>query len=531
MISKKKITEKRKSDAVKSSTAKSAQTAQYTAAETTICAPATAIGQGAIGIIRVSGLEAIRIADKVFTPFSGHGAKCAGSSLLASDSYLMRYGSVSEQVDKAGKSKVLDDILAVVFRAPHSYTGENSVEFYCHASSYIMNGIIKLLIDNGAQMAEPGEFTQRAFLNGKMDLAQAEAVADLIASETRASHDVAMQQMRGCFSRELKQMRDSLLNLASLLELELDFGEEDVEFADRKKLSSLLSSITSKVSELIDSYSLGNVIKNGVPVAIVGAVNTGKSTLLNALAGEEKAIVSEIQGTTRDSIEDTVNIDGTVFRFIDTAGIRSTTETIEILGIERTYQKLKEASVAILMLDAGRPGNFRSSIQSISQHLDSKRQRLIIVLNKCDLLKGGCRPARADRTIAKTSEATSSAAAKIKIEEICKALKLSSVKIVCATLKEQKGLQELKKILSGYGKKYYSGSSDRTLVTNARHYNALVAAKAALLKASKGLDNRLSADLLAQDTREAIYHIGTIVGEISSQDVLNNIFANFCIGK
>lgn len=524
----------------KTTVKKSAQTAQYTDAETTICAPATAVGQGAIGIIRVSGPEAIRISDKVFTPFAGHGAKCAGSSLLASDSYLMRYGSVSD----------LDDVLAVVFRAPHSYTGENSVEFYCHASSYIMNGIIRLLIDSGAQMAEPGEFTQRAFLNGKMDLAQAEAVADLIASETRASHDVAMQQMRGGFSRELKQMRDSLLNLASLLELELDFGDEDVEFADRKKLSSLLSSITSKVSELIDSYALGNVIKNGVPVAIVGAVNTGKSTLLNALAGEEKAIVSEIQGTTRDSIEDTVNIDGTVFRFIDTAGIRSTTETIEILGIERTYQKLKEASVAILMLDAGRPGNFRSSIQSISQHLDSKRQRLIIVLNKCDLLKGGCRPSRADRTIAKTSEATSSAEAKI--EEICKALKLSSVKIVCATLKEsaakhtdaaaantcnsdhctrQESLMELKKILSGYGKKYFSGSSDRTLVTNTRHYNALVAAKAALLKASKGLEERLSADLLAQDTGEAIYHIGTIVGEISSQDVLNNIFANFCIGK
>ena len=399
-----------------------------------ICAPATASGRGAIGIIRMSGPDVIKIADSIFTPSTDPKRKPL--SLLRSESYVMRYGVIYES---AASKQILDEVLVTVFRAPHSYTGENSVEFYCHASSYIMNKIIMMLIASGARMAEPGEFTKRAFLNGKMDLAQSEAVADLIASETEAAHNVAMQQMRGGYSKELKQMRESLLNLTSLMELELDFGEEDVEFANRKHFAQLLKDTTAKVSFLIDSFSLGNVIKNGIPVAIVGAVNTGKSTLLNALVGEERAIVSEIQGTTRDTIEDTVNIDGTVFRFIDTAGIRNTQETIEIMGIERTWQKIKEASVVILMLDCGKlaAGNghnkqtlnysdFKQSIHSIAGRIDTKRQQLVIVVNKCDLLSVAA---------AKKSAKTDSEIKNItkEVEAICKAEKVKA-KVLCTIL-------------------------------------------------------------------------------------------------
>ena len=409
-------------------------------------------------------------------------------------------------------------------------------------------------------MAEPGEFTKRAFLNGKMDLAQSEAVADLIASETEAAHNVAMRQMRGGYSRELKQMRESLLNLTSLMELELDFGEEDVEFANRKHFAQLLRDTTAKVSSLIDSFSLGNVIKNGIPVAIVGAVNTGKSTLLNALVGEERAIVSDIQGTTRDTIEDTVNIDGTVFRFIDTAGIRNTQETIEIMGIERTYQKIKEASVIILMLDCGKLAadnshnkqilnysDFKQSIRSIAGRMDTKRQQLVIVANKCDLIFAGA---------AKKSEKSEKTDSEIKkiikeIDAICKAEKVKA-KVICTILNsrqsyykagaavagqvetlslQMKGLAELKKNLSGIGNKISQNTGNQTLVTNARHYQALIAARGSLEKAASALKDKISTELIAQEVREAVYHLGSIVGEVSCQDVLNNIFKNFCIGK
>ena len=493
-----------------------------------ICAPATASGRGAIGIIRMSGPDVIKIADSIFTPT--HDPKRKPLSLLRSESYVMRYGVIYES---AASKQILDEVLVTVFRAPHSYTGENSVEFYCHASSYIMNKIIMMLIASGARMAEPGEFTKRAFLNGKMDLAQSEAVADLIASETEAAHNVAMQQMRGGYSKELKQMRESLLNLTSLMELELDFGEEDVEFVNRKHFAQLLKETTAKVSSLIDSFSLGNVIKNGIPVAIVGAVNTGKSTLLNALVGEERAIVSEIQGTTRDTIEDTVNIDGTVFRFIDTAGIRNTQETIEIMGIERTWQKIKEASVVILMLDCGRENDFKQSIHSIAGRIDTKRQQLVIVVNKCDLLSVAA---------AKKSAKTDSEIKNItkEVEAICKAEKVKA-KVLCTILRPQQsehqintaiqGLAELKKNLSGIGNKISQNTGNQTLVTNARHYQALLAAKESLNKAAAALKDKISTELIAQEVREAVYHLGSIVGEVSSQDVLNNIFKNFCIGK
>jgi tRNA modification GTPase len=541
-----------------------------------ICAPATASGRGAIGIIRMSGPDVIKIADSIFTPT--HDPKRKPLSLLRSESYVMRYGVIYESAavyesaklnkkeytsplkNKSSQQKVkqvLDEVLVTVFRAPHSYTGENSVEFYCHASSYIMNKIIMMLIAAGARMAEPGEFTKRAFLNGKMDLAQSEAVADLIASETEAAHNVAMQQMRGGYSKELKQMRESLLNLTSLMELELDFGEEDVEFANRKHFAQLLKDTTVKVSSLIDSFSLGNVIKNGIPVAIVGAVNTGKSTLLNALVGEERAIVSEIQGTTRDTIEDTVNIDGTVFRFIDTAGIRNTQETIEIMGIERTWQKIKEASVVILMLDCGKLAacnghnkqtlnysDFKQSIHSIAGRIDTKRQQLVIVVNKYDLLSvdAAKKSAKTDSEIKNITK---------EVEAICKAEKVK-VKVLCTILNsrqpyynagqavankvetsalQMKGLTELKKNLSGIGNKISQNTGNQTLVTNARHYQALIAARSSLEKAAAALKDKISTELIAQEVREAVYHLGSIVGEVSSQDVLNNIFKNFCIGK
>lgn len=544
-----------------------------------IIAPATAVGMGAIGIIRLSGADCITIADSLFYPFINGSKRQKAATLKQTDSYKLRYGTISEAT-KSGDSKLLDDVMIAVFRAPHSYTGENCVEIYCHASQYIMNKLIILFIKKAEEllkakkisgslrMAAPGEFTQLAFINGKMDLAQAEAVADLIASETEAAHDVAMNQMRGGYSKELREMRERLLNLASLMELELDFSEEDVEFADRNKLSDLLEAIESKISGLIDSFAYGNAIKNGIPVAIVGAVNTGKSTLLNALAGEERAIVSDIQGTTRDTIEDVVNINGHTFRFIDTAGIRNATETIEILGIERTYQKLKEASVVILMLDCARKENFRESIASIASKIDTKRQKLIVVANKSDVLQkdsatestefknvnskavysetlhkeknaGKIVENDYDRSktnrISEASENTANikAAVTTELSDICKAMKLRAVDALCVSLATDKenAVEALKKSLIKYGDNFSKNIGSSTLVTNARHYQALIAANRSLEKVSEGLRSHTPTDLVAQDIRDAISDLGSIIGEISSQDVLNNIFSKFCVGK
>ena len=500
-----------------------------------IVAPATVPGSGAVGIIRLSGPDVLTIADSILT-LSSH-IRGKRPTLKNTDSYKMRFARIYTQ-DKAQNKSLVDEVLAVPFRAPNSYTGENCVEIYCHASSFIENRIQQLLIDSAKSLfknsrissplriAEPGEFTKRAYLNGKMDLAQAEAVADLIAAETEASHSIAMNQMRGGFSQELRDLRESLLNLCALMELELDFSEEDVEFADRKKLSGILDSTYQKIKDLADSFSLGNAIKNGIPVAIVGAVNTGKSTLLNLILGEERAIVSPIQGTTRDTIEDTVNIGGTLFRFIDTAGIRNTTQTIEIMGIERTWQKLRESSVVILMLDCTREDSFSPSIKTIAEKTDKKRQKLIILANKLDKVKAsGKHGSDEDNKVQK--EITDS------IKSICKKLKLSDVTIHTLSLKKDKEVSKtiIGDTLKKLGKGFLSNLQGKTYVTNLRHYQALKDAMASIERVFNGLKTNLPTDLLAQDLREATDDLGSIIGEISSQDILSHIFSHFCIGK
>ena len=364
----------------------------YIRNEDTICAPATVPGTGAISVIRVSGPEALTIADKVITCRKGSIAEAGGYTLKFGFIYDSANNCSSEDFETSPKvencsknganGQVIDEVLVSIFRAPHSYTGENSVEISCHASSYIVSSILNLLYAAGARAAEPGEFTQRAYLNGKMDLAQAEAVADVIASQNAAAHRVAFKQMKGGFSSELKGMRNELLELVSLMELELDFSEEEVEFADRSQLDNLLDQIIAHVSRLIDSFRLGNAIKNGVPVAIAGATNTGKSTLLNALLGEDRAIVSDVHGTTRDTIEETMNIDGVLFRFIDTAGLRETSEIVEKIGIERTFKKISEASIVLGMVDLTR--DFESSCETVSsilEKVDFRAQTLVFLLN------------------------------------------------------------------------------------------------------------------------------------------------------
>ena len=465
---------------------------------TNICALSTPQGQGAIAVIRLSGEDTPEIVGKIFTPVGGK----------APLPYKMQFGAIKDG------ERLIDECLVVTFRGPHSYTGENSAEIYCHGSQYIVQEILKLLLKHGMKMAEPGEFSKRAFLNGKLDLAQAEAVADLISSETESAHRIAMQQMKGGFSAELKVMRDDLLNLVSLMELELDFSEEDVEFADRSQLTQLLSAVSARVTQLIESFSLGNVIKNGVPVAIVGATNTGKSTLLNTLVGEERAIVSNIHGTTRDVIEDTMNLGGITFRFIDTAGIRETKETIEIIGIERTYQKLRSASVVILVLDASRPENIDDSLHNLVGKISS-RQQLIILLNKMDEIA----PSDVDVFIEK-------------IKDLCVADTLSPIAVLPISAKKGLNVDALRNTLvESQGALSNSASGSGTLVTNVRHYQALMDAQIALDRVEDGLASGIPTDLVAQDIREALYHLGSIVGEINTEEILGNIFGRFCIGK
>jgi tRNA modification GTPase len=462
-----------------------------------ICALATPAGQGAIAIIRLSGEDTPQIVGQIFSPVGGK----------APLPYKMQFGAIKDG------ERLIDECLVVTFKAPHSYTGENGAEIYCHGSSYIISEIIKLLLSKGCKMAEPGEFSKRAFLNGKLDLAQAEAVIDLISSESQAAHQIALSQMKGGFSNELKVMRSELLNLVSLMELELDFSEEEVEFADRSQLSNLLKEVQDKIGRLIDSFSLGNAIKNGVPVAIVGATNTGKSTLLNSLLGEEKAIVSNIHGTTRDVIEDTLNIGGITFRFIDTAGIRETTETIEIIGIERTYMKLMQANVVILVLDAQRLDQIDVSIRNLEGKYNKKKQTLIVALNKCDVLH--------------QDEQSSTL---LHIEQTCTNIGYSPVSIIPISAKKQINIDKLKEILVNT-QNNLKVSADTTLVTNIRHYEALSDAQDALYRVEEGLNNQIPTDLVAQDIREALYHLGSIVGEINTDEILGNIFSRFCIGK
>ena len=485
----------------------------YTRNEDTICAPATVPGTGAISVIRVSGPDALAIADKVI--------KCKKGSISESKGYTIKFGVI---LDDAGV--VLDEALVSIFRAPHSYTGENSVEISCHASSYIVAAVMNLLYAAGARAAEPGEFTQRAFLNGKMDLAQAEAVADVIASQNAAAHRIAFKQMKGGFSSELKGMRGELLELVSLMELELDFSEEEVEFADRSRLDSLLEQIIAHVGRLIDSFRLGNAIKNGVPVAIAGATNTGKSTLLNALLGEDRAIVSDVHGTTRDTIEETLNIDGVLFRFIDTAGLRETSEVVEKIGIERTFKKISEATIVLGMIDLTR--DFESTcetVQSIVEKVDFETQKLVFLLNKTDISEVNNNV----NIINYIVSLLDTKGIKCSVFENG-GTSCSDVQIIPISAKTGVGISDLRSVLAA-SQRDLLGDSDTTLVTNQRHVQALSDSRTSLLRVREGLASGLPTDLAAQDIREAIYHLGSIVGEISTDEVLGNIFRNFCIGK
>lgn len=583
----------------------------------TICAPATIPGTGAISIIRVSGKESLAIADKVIDT--------KGVPIAETEGYRLRYGTVFE-----ADGSVLDNVIVSVFRAPHSYTGENSVEISCHASRFIVNKILELLVNAGARIAAPGEFTRRAFVNGKMDLAQAEAVADVIASQSAASHRVAMNQLKGGFSSELKVLREKLLTMTSLLELELDFSEEDVEFASRKELGQLVDDSLTHIGRLTASFSRGNAIKNGVPVAIVGATNTGKSTLLNALLGEERAIVSDIAGTTRDTIEETLNIDGILFRFIDTAGIRETDETIEKIGIDRTFKKLGEAAVVLGMTDLSRGeaavledadfilskvnemggvknvgtendgsetggaslagtggahpaetggtplvetgrahpagtdgaslaetggtslvetggttpaetgGASLAETGGVSQHGHGAGQerKVVILVNKCDVAgdfyrdDNGTGDGSGNDLGENMSENCDNK--NVNLDNNIVSLienKYDNCKVIPISAKTGKGLSTLTKTLGEIGSEI-TGSTDETLVTNVRHYEALVRAASALERVRAGLHiATLPPDLIAQDLREALYHLGEIVGEISTDETLGNIFRNFCIGK
>lgn len=464
----------------------------FTEGQETICAVSTAPGAGGIAVIRVSGARAIAICSELFVPL--------GNRVLADmPSHTLCYGSIKDDENP------VDDVVVSVFRAPHSFTGEDTVEISCHGSLYIQQRILQLLICKGCRSAHAGEFTQRAFLNGKMDLSQAEAVADLIASTSAAAHRLALNQMRGGFSRELKQLRDEMLTFTSLIELELDFSEEDVEFADRSRLHELADYIEGLLRKLADSFRVGNAIKNGIPVAIIGETNAGKSTLLNLLLREDRAIVSDIHGTTRDVIEDTMVMGGVAFRFIDTAGIRETADTIENLGIERTFQKIEQAAIVLWVVDAASSDALTEALSKVILP-KAEGKELVLLLNKCDQL---------------TSEA---------LEAKMAFAKKLSPRCIAISAKEGVNIPALEKILIELSGIQDLNEND-VIVTNVRHYEALVNAHAAMLRVQQGLADHISGDFLSQDIREAIHYIGEIVGEITTDEVLGTIFSRFCIGK
>lgn len=478
--------------------------------EDTIAAPATVPGTGAVSVIRVSGPDAFAVADKVVILRLG--------TVSSSKGYSLHFGTVSD-----ASGALLDEVVVAVFRAPHSYTGEDSVEITCHASSYIVSEMMVLLCKAGARPARAGEFTKRAFINGKMDLSQAESVADLIASEDRASHRVAMSQMRGGYSEKLEEIRSGLLEMTALMELELDFSEEDVEFPDRKRLLGLVENAISHVDALAGSFRLGNVIKNGVPVAIAGDANTGKSTLLNALLGEDRAIVSDIAGTTRDTIEETLNIDGIKFRFIDTAGIRETSETIERIGIDRTFRKISEAEIVLALVDITMDFEaVRTSLEKIIEHVDIDSQKLFIIINKCDEIELAEHLNQADLRDNKNVNRVYNFVSSIDSQIVC----------IPISAKRKIGLDTLRTQISLSRKDRISASSDTILVTNLRHYNALTEARTSLLDVRSGLTSGIPSDLVAQDLRSAIDSIGSILGKsITVDETLGVIFERFCIGK
>ncbi len=457
----------------------------------TITAISTGKG-GAIGIIRISGEKAIDITDNFFSGISG-------KKLSSVRPFSICYGYFN---DLSGKR--IDDVLVSVFHNPHSYTGEDMIEISCHGSSYIQQQILTQLIAGGARMAEAGEFTLRAYLNGKMDIVQAEAVADLIAAESAASHRLAVNQMRGGYSKEFAELREQLLNFVSLLELELDFGEEDVEFADRTRIRQLLCNIREKVSRLVQSFRQGNAIKNGVPVAIVGAPNSGKSTLLNALLNEERAIVSDIAGTTRDVIEETIHLGGVLFRFIDTAGIRHTTDKLENLGIERTFDRLNKAHIIFLLLDGGMPE--KEITAQISQIKKEDYQKLIIIINKSDLY--------AHEKLSKQKNFIAT---------------FHPDAIFTISARYHTGIDIIEKYLTD--EYAVNLSSENVIISNTRHYDLLLHALTSIDRALNGIDTNLPTDLISQDIRETLHHLGSLTGEITNQNILSNIFANFCIGK
>ncbi|NDW11819.1 tRNA uridine-5-carboxymethylaminomethyl(34) synthesis GTPase MnmE [Bacteroides sp. 214] len=458
----------------------------------TICAIATAQG-GAIGVIRVSGKQSIAITDSIFRPVK------TGKTLKSTKPYTLTFGHIYD------KEELVDEVMVSLFCSPHSYTGEDSTEISCHGSPYILQKVMQLLLQQGCRMAQPGEFTQRAFLNGKMDLSQAEAVADLIASTSVATHRLAVSQMRGGFSRELTELRSQLLHFTALVELELDFSEEDVEFADRSQLHTLASHIETVISRLANSFSVGNVIKNGVPVAIIGETNAGKSTLLNLLLNEEKAIVSDIHGTTRDVIEDTVNIGGVTFRFIDTAGIRETTDAIETLGIERTFQKIDQAEIILWVIDAV---DAQKQLESLSAKILplTKGKQLLLVINKKDLL---------------TEEAYTT---------LSSSLAESGNHYILISAKQHIHTTELQQKLVEAAHLPNIAQSD-VIVTNVRHYEALTQALESIHRVQQGLGMNISGDFLSQDIRECIFFLNSIVGEVTTDQVLGEIFEGFCIGK
>ncbi len=462
-----------------------------------IVALATPSGAGAISIIRISGKSAIEIGATVFKSIKN-------KDLTQQKTHTLHLGHIIDE------GKTLDEVLISIFKGPNSYTGENTIEISCHGSTYIQQQIIQLLLRKGCRMADAGEFTLRAFLNGKLDLSQAEAVADLISSDNEASHQIAMQQMRGGFSNEIAKLREELLNFASLIELELDFAEEDVEFADRTQFHELLNRIEFVLKRLIDSFAVGNVIKNGIPVAIVGEPNVGKSTLLNALLNEERAIVSHIAGTTRDTIEDELNIGGIGFRFIDTAGIRETKDVVESIGIQKTFEKIEQAQVVLFIIDSlqliiDNENKVKIEIEKIRNQFPLKP--IIVVINKVDTLN------QEDR---------------IKLEHQLSIINYQlSIEI---SAKQKTGIDKLKNTLLSF---VNTGAlrNNETIVTNTRHYDSLLKALDEIQKVKFGLESNLSSDLMALDIKEALYHFGLITGQVTNDELLGNIFANFCIGK
>ena len=461
--------------------------------QTVICAIATAPGMGAIAVIRLSGKGCIEICDRIFVSPSH-------KKLVDVLPNTIHFGKI------VNKEELIDEVLISVFHAPHSFTGEDSIEISCHGSVYIQQRILQLLISSGARLAAPGEFTQRAFLNGKMDLSQAEAVADLIASSSAAAHKMALSQMRGGFSDELMKLRMELLHITSLLELELDFSEEDVEFADRSELRNIAVGIDTLISRLCASFSLGNVIKNGIPVAIVGNTNVGKSTLLNALLKEDRAIVSDIEGTTRDVIEDTINLQGITFRFIDTAGIRHTDDQVENMGIERTFFKIEQARIVLFLIDATKnTEQFFPYYTRVKEHLGSDA-RLLILLNKTDQTDS------ADMILSQIMSLS------------------SGEKILPIAAKTGYNIHHLVDELVSTINLNALHSGD-VIVSNARHYEALSHARLAIERVIAGLDSHLSGEFVSQDIRECLHYLGEITGQITTDEVLGNIFKNFCIGK